>query len=93
MANKKSKFPDGSITFDIECNEEARDFFKSIYAEHIEIEKAIKERIKQLFEEFVEVGGQGDKDFAYKQFLTLFGIGYQLGWNDYKNIIKSQEGN
>ena len=81
------QFPNKSISFDIPCDEKTMDFFNRMQEEHVEREKAIKARIKQLFDEFI--GFKGDdaavKD-AYNQVLQVFCVGYQLGWNDRKAV-------
>ena len=54
--------------------------------EHVEAEKAIHERIKQLLDEFVDIVDKTTDQKAYSQVLKIFGIGYQLGWNDRKAV-------
>lgn len=60
--------------------------FKILAEEFDTFEKAIAERMEHLFNAHVKVGGE-EKDAAYQQLLQLFSLGYQCGWNDYKNII------
>lgn len=74
-------FPSWNITFEMEANEETKAFFKRMDEEQKERDKAIRERIKQLFDEYVKIDGE-EKDSAYWQCVNLFGVGYQLGWND-----------
>ena len=78
--DKKNK----TITFRVEPNEEAKAFFERMQKEQTEREEAFKKRIKQLFDEEIElVGDKADKaDEGYKQILQVFTIGYQHGWND-----------
>ena len=82
-------FPNKTISFDIQCDEKAMDFFKRMQEEHVEAEKAIQERIKQLLDEFVDVVDKTTDQKAYSQVLKIFGIGYQLGWNDRKAVEES----
>ena len=83
---ERFKFPNKSISFDIQCDEKTMDFFKRMQEEHVEAEKAIQERIKQLLDEFVDVVDKTTDQKAYSQVLKIFGIGYQLGWNDRKAV-------
>ena len=83
------RFPNKTISFDIQCDEKAMDFFKRMQEEHVEAEKAIQERIKQLLDEFVDVVDKTTDQKAYSQVLKIFGIGYQLGWNDRKAVEES----
>ena len=83
---ERFKFPNKSISFDIPCDEKTMDFFKRMQEEHVEAEKAIQERIKQLLDEFVDVVDKTTDQKAYSQVLKIFGIGYQLGWNDRKAV-------
>ena len=86
---ERFKFPNKSISFDIQCDEKTMDFFKRMQEEHVEAEKAIHERIKQLLDEFVDVVDKTTDQKAYSQVLKIFGIGYQLGWNDRKAVEES----
>ena len=86
---ERFKFPNKSISFDITCDEKTMDFFKRMQEEHVEAEKAIQERIKQLLDEFVDVVDKTTDQKAYSQVLKIFGIGYQLGWNDRKAVEES----
>ena len=86
---ERFKFPNKSISFDIQCDEKTMDFFKRMQEEHVEAEKAIQERIKQLLDEFVDVVDKTTDQKAYSQVLNIFGIGYQLGWNDRKAVEAS----
>lgn len=86
---ERFKFPNKSISFDIPCDEKTMDFFNRMKEEHMESEKAIKARIKQLFDEFIGVEDKTTAQQAYNQVLTCFSIGYQLGWNDRKAVEES----
>lgn len=90
--SKKKPFPDSTISFDLECNEDTIAFLRRQFKKSREIEEAIHERITQLFDEFVDVGGHRKSD-GYKELLKLFAIGYQLGWNDLYNINKENRKN
>ena len=48
-------------------------------------EAAIRERIEQLFGEYIQIDGE-KRDETYQQVLKVFAIGYQLGWNDQYSI-------
>ena len=89
--SKEKAFPNGSISFDVTCNEEGAAFFRRMMEDHQKIEDAVRERINELFEEFVQVGGE-KKDEAYNTVLNLFSLGYQLGWNDRKDVIDNMKG-
>ena len=78
-----------SFTFDMEPNEEAKAFFERMNKEYKEREAAFKERIKQLFDEHIGVGGE-KADEAYKQILQVFTIGYQCGWSDLYSLSKKE---
>lgn len=90
---KEKKFPDASISFDIPCDEKMMDFFKRMQEEHVETEKAIQRRIKQLFDEFIRVEDRTTEQKAYQQVMNVFSIGYQLGWNDRKAAEDSTKAN
>ena len=80
-----------SISFDMKASEEAKDYFLRMVEEHKEKIDAIRERIESLFKEFCQIGSDLDKEKtneAYHQLLTLFSIGYRLGWNDYYHLNK-----
>ena len=83
---ERFQFPNKSISFDIPCDEKTMEFFKRMQEEHVEAEKAIQERIKQLLDEFVDIVDKTTDQKAYSQVLKIFGIGYQLGWNDRKAV-------
>jgi hypothetical protein len=53
-------------------------------------ETAIRERIEQLFGEYVTIECD-KKDKAYKYMMELFAIGYQLGWNDRHSLDKMED--
>lgn len=77
-----------TLTFEVEPNEDAKAFFERMQKELTECEEAFKQRIKQLFDEEIGVGGvMADK--AYKQVLRVFAIGYQHGWNDLCSLHKA----
>lgn len=80
MAKKEELFPNWSVTFQMEADEKAKEFFERMEKEHKDLEAAAKKRIRQLFDEFVALEGKA-KDEEGK-LLQLFAIGYQLGWND-----------
>ncbi len=78
--DKKELFPSWSVTFQIEADEKMKDFFARMEREHKELEIAVRERIVQLFHEFVTL--ERPAKIAENKFFDLFSIGYQLGWND-----------
>lgn len=78
------------MTFKVEPNEEAKAFFERMLKESTELEESFKKRIKQLFDEEIEVGGV-KADEAYKQILQVFTIGYQHGWNDHYSLYKDDD--
>lgn len=85
MSNNGKRFPNVSITFNMPVNEKTRDFFNRMIEEQKQQEEAIKERLTQLFDEFFEVKTNNDEKIAC--FKQVFSIGYQLGWNDYYNLV------
>ena len=90
---ERLKFPNKTISFDIPVDEKAVDFFKRMQEEMMDNEKAIRARIKQLFDEFIGVEDRTTAQKAYQQVMTVFGIGYQLGWNDRKAVEDSTKAN
>ena len=70
-----------SITFDLKVDEETQAFFKRMKEEDKAFEDAVRERIQQLFDEYIQLDGR-KKDEAYGIVRNIFSIGYQLGWND-----------
>lgn len=70
-----------SMTFDLKVDEETQAFFKRMSEEHKAFEDAVRERIQQLFDEYVKLGGE-KKNEAYVMIRNIFSVGYQLGWND-----------
>lgn len=70
-----------SMSFDLKANEDALDFFKREMKKLEDTEKAVNARMKQLFDEYICVGGE-KKDEAYNQIFKVFMIGYGHGWND-----------
>lgn len=80
---------DTTLTFDMNVDEEGKAYFERMLKEMKDKETAIRERIEQLFGEYVMIGG-GKKDEAYQDLLKLFAIGYQLGWNDRHSLDKKE---
>ena len=81
---------DTTLSFRMEVNEEGKAYFERMQKEMKDKETAIRERIEQLFGEYVMIGGE-KKDEAYQELLKLFAIGYQLGWND-RHSLDEKEG-
>lgn len=75
-----------SMSFNIKADEKAVDFFNRTIKEFKDFEKAINERMIQLFDENIGVGGE-KADEAYKKVLKVFMLGYGHGWNDRKELI------
>lgn len=80
MANLNDKTR-WKLTFQLDMDEPARDFFRRMDDEHKAREESINERIRQLFKEYVKTDGEV-KDEDYNTVLNLFALGYQCGWND-----------
>lgn len=76
---------DTTLSFRMDTNEEGKAYFDRMLREMKDKETAIRERIEQLFGEYVQIGGE-KRDEAYQQVLKVFAIGYQLGWNDQYSI-------
>lgn len=76
---------DTTLSFRMETNEEGKAYFDRMLREMKDKETAIRERIEQLFGEYVQINGE-KRDKAYQQVLQVFAIGYQLGWNDQYSI-------
>ena len=81
-----------SVTFDVKPDEKMKDFVNRMQKEHVEREEAFRQRIKQLFDEEIDVGGK-KKDTAYHQVLQVFSLGYQHGWADLKSLYDKVNGN
>ncbi len=75
-----------SMSFKLEADERAVDFFNRTMNELQDFESAINARMKQLFDENIGVGGE-KADEAYNQVLKVFMLGYGHGWNDRKALI------
>lgn len=78
--NKKNM----NITFKIEPNEDAKAFFERMMKDFVAREEMFKKRIKQLFDEEIEIEGEATK--SYNKILQVFAIGYQHGWNDLHSL-------
>lgn len=76
---------DTTLSFRMDTNEEGKAYFDRMLREMKDKETAIRERIEQLFGEYVQIGGE-KRDETYRQVLQVFAIGYQLGWNDQYSI-------
>lgn len=76
---------DTTLSFRMETNEEGKAYFDRMLREKKDKETAIRERIEQLFGEYIQIDGE-KRDEAYQQVLKVFAIGYQLGWNDQYSI-------
>lgn len=74
-----------SITFDVKADENAVDFFNRFTKEIGDFEKAIDERMRQLFDELVSEGVE-EKGEGYLFARSLFMSGYQHGWNDHFDL-------
>lgn len=75
-----------TITFDMQVDESIEDFVTKMQEELKDHEEALRKRIEQLFDEYIQIGGE-KKDEAYNQILQIFAIGYQLGWNDHYSLF------
>ena len=94
MSTPKQPFT-ASVSFEMPTDEKMLDFMKRMEKEHEDIQRAVYERIKQLFHKFVEVEfktphSKEETDEATRQLLTLFSIGYKLGWNDHKEVSEKE---
>ncbi len=78
-----------SMTFKVEPNEDAVAYFERMEREMQDRETAFKERIKQLFDEEIDVGVKSGNGYA--TILRVFAIGYQHGWNDCHSLNKDKE--
>lgn len=74
-----------SMSFGIEANESAVEFFERQIEDLRGFEAAINARMKQLFDENIVIGGE-KSDKAYNQLLKIFMLGYGHGWNDRKCV-------
>jgi hypothetical protein len=77
-----------TLTFQVEASEEMKAFFDRMLKESKEKEEAYKERIRQLFNEHINIDGKA-ADEAYNQILQVFAIGYQCGWNDHYSLLQN----
>ena len=78
-----------SLTFQVEASEDMKAFFDRMQKESKEREEAYKERIRQLFNEHINIDGEAADEF-YNKILQVFAIGYQCGWNDHYSIFTSK---
>lgn len=79
-----------TFSFDMKPSEEIKDFFLRMLSEHKEFEVAVRNRIKQLFDEYVKVEGEL-AEAGYIDILNVFAVGYQLGWNDHCEFRDKQD--
>jgi len=87
--NKWNDNIDTTLSFKMEVNEDGKAYFERMLKEMKDKETAIRERIEQLFGEYVAIDGE-KKDDAFQDLLKLFAIGYQLGWNDRHSLDKKE---
>ena len=80
-----------TFSFDVEPSEEIKDFALRMLSESKEFEEAVRNRIKQLFDEHVKVDGEL-AEAGYISILNIFAVGYQLGWNDHCEFRKGNNG-
>ena len=78
-----------TLTFQVEASEDMKAFFDRMQKESKEKEEAYKERIRQLFNEHINIDGEAADEF-YNKILQVFAIGYQCGWNDHYSLFTSQ---
>ena len=76
---------DMTLSFLMETNEESKAYFDRMLREMKDKETSIRERIEQLFGEYIQIGGE-ERDEVYQEVLQVFAIGYKLGWNDHYSI-------
>ena len=81
--------PEWSVSFDIPVDEKMKEFIDKMDKEHKEAEDVFTARIKKLFEEYIELDGAAI--LGYDKFLSLFRLGYGLGWNDHFDMLKDKE--
>jgi len=79
-----------TFSFNVEPSEEIKDFALRMLSEHKEFEEAVRNRIKQLFDEHVIVEGEL-AEAGYIDVLNVFAVGYQLGWNDHSEFRNKQD--
>ena len=75
-----------TLTFQVEASEDMKAFFDRMQKESKEKEEAYKERIRQLFNEHINIDGEAAVEF-YNKILQVFAIGYQCGWNDHYSLF------
>ena len=78
-----------SVSFDLPVDEKMKEFIDKMDKEHKEIEDVFTARIKKLFEKHVELDEAAS--LGYDKFLSLFRLGYGLGWNDHSDMLKGKE--
>lgn len=81
-----------TMTFDMRVDETMEDFVMQMQAEMKDREEAFRERIKQLFDEYIKIDGETPSE-AYNQILQIFAIGYQNGWNDHYSLFNDTQKN
>ena len=78
-----------SVSFDLPVDEKMKEFIDKMDKEHKEVEDVFTARIKKLFEQYVELNEAAS--LGYDKFLSLFRLGYELGWNDHSDMLKDKE--
>lgn len=79
-----------TFSFDMKPSEDIKDFALRMLSEHKEYEVAVRNRINQLFKEYVRVEGEL-AEAGYISILNVFAVGYQLGWNDHCEFRDKQD--
>lgn len=84
---KEPNFPQwsASFSFKIEADEKAADFFRRLEEQHKAFHEAVSARLDALFGEFINVDAECDENVR-NMLRSIFAVGYQCGWNDYKDI-------
>lgn len=89
MSNSKLPSWTTTMSFSIENNQELTDFMKKTCEQFKDFEELIRARITQLFDEHIDLP-QELQEIGIP-LMNLFSLGYQLGWNDHKNIEHGNE--
>lgn len=81
-----------NFTFDVEATPELAEFVRKMQEDAKKREMAIQQRISDLFCEYckIEVNSKEDVE-VLNELMTLFSIGYKLGFNDSYLINNKQQ--
>jgi len=78
-----------TVSFHMPVDEKMKEFMDRMEKESKERYEAFEKRIRTLFKEHIGFTDEVPEN-VNEQVLQVFGIGYQLGWNDHYDLIKDK---